>query len=186
MMGLWSMGLTIISLPCQRLNELFNLKRRVTSSTAPGLVKQFAEVCSVSKLATTDAALLRHLVQTLETRSENIMFTVIPKQNNVVDEKTTDKIRAVSAENTALVSKVEYLEDNINRLTLITQALWEILQKRVGIEESELTALIEEIDLRDGELDGKITKKPQKCSKCNQTVSVKTNVCVYCGHKEQS
>ena len=114
------------------------------------------------------------------------MFTVIPVQTRVVDKEATEKIRAVSAENTALVSKVEYLEDNIDRLTLITQALWELLQKKVGIEESELTALIEEIDLRDGVLDGKITKKPQKCSKCNQSVSIKTNVCFYCGHKEKS
>lgn len=114
------------------------------------------------------------------------MFTVIPVQARVVDKETTEKIRAVSAENTALVSKVEYLEDNIDRLTIITQALWELIQKRVGIEESELTSLIEEIDLRDGVLDGKITKKPQKCSKCNHSVSIKTNVCFYCGHKEES
>ena len=114
------------------------------------------------------------------------MFTVIPVQTRVMDKETTEKIRAVSAENIALVSKVEYLEDRIERLTLITQALWELLQKKVGIEESELTALIEEIDLRDGVLDGKITKKPQKCSRCNQSVSIKTNVCFYCGHKEKS
>ena len=114
------------------------------------------------------------------------MFTVIPVQTRVRDKETTEEIRAVSAKNTALVSKVDYLEDDINRLTLITQALWELLQKKVGIEESELTDLIEEIDLRDGVLDGKITKKPQKCSKCKQSVSLKTNVCFYCGHKEKS
>ncbi len=113
-------------------------------------------------------------------------FTVIPVHSRVIDKKTTEKIKSVSKDNLALVSKVEYLEDSIDRLTLITQALWEILQKKVGIEESELTALIEEIDLRDGKLDGKISKTPQKCSKCNQSVSVKTNVCFYCGHKEGS
>lgn len=113
-------------------------------------------------------------------------FAVIPVHTKVIDKKTAKKIRAVSKESSALVSKVEYLEDNIDRLTLITQALWEILQKKVGIEEFELTALIEEIDLRDGKLDGKISKTPQKCSKCNQSVSIKTNVCFYCGHKEGS
>ena len=113
-------------------------------------------------------------------------FTVIPVHSRVIDKKTTEKIKSVSKDNLALVSKVEYLEDKIDRLTLITQALWEILQTKVGIEESELTALIEEIDLRDGKLDGKLSKTPQKCSKCNQSVSVKTNVCFYCGHKEGS
>ena len=113
-------------------------------------------------------------------------FAVIPVHTKVIDKKTAKEIRAVSKESSALVSKVEYLEDNIDRLTLITQALWEILQTKVGIEESELTALIEEIDLRDGKLDGKLSKTPQKCSKCNQSVSVKTNVCFYCGHKEGS
>ena len=113
-------------------------------------------------------------------------FTVIPVHTKVIDKKTTEKIKALSKESSALVSKIENLEDNIDRLTLITQALWEILQKKVGIEESELTALIEEIDLRDGKRDGKVSKTPQKCSKCNQSVSVKTNVCFYCGHKEGS
>ena len=113
-------------------------------------------------------------------------FTVIPVHTKVIDKKAVEKINAVSKENSALVTRVECLEDNIDRLTLITQALWELLQKKLGIEESELTLLIEEIDLRDGRLDGKISKTPQKCSKCNQSVSVKTNVCFYCGHKEGS
>jgi len=52
-----------------------------------------------------------------------------------------------------------------------------------GIAESELTTLIEEIDLRDGVLDGKLQKKPTKCAKCNQVVSVRTNVCFYCGYQ---
>lgn len=112
------------------------------------------------------------------------MFTVIPLENRDIDRDTREKIRAVSTVNAALVSQVEYLEGNIDRLTLITQALWELLQKKIGIAESELTALIEEIDLRDGVLDGKVTKEPQKCSKCNQSVSIRTNVCFYCGHKQ--
>ena len=113
-------------------------------------------------------------------------FMVIPTHTKVLDQKTTERIKAVSRENSQLISKIEYLEDDIDRLTLITQAMWELLREKVGIEESELTALIEEIDLRDGRLDGKITKTPQKCSKCTQSVSVKTNVCFYCGHKEGS
>lgn len=110
-------------------------------------------------------------------------FTIIPMHTTVIDKKTTDKIRAVSAENSALVSKVEHLEDNVDRLTLITQALWELLQAKLHVEESELTSLIEEIDLRDGKLDGKMTKVAQKCVRCRQSVSVKTGVCFYCGHK---
>ena len=110
-------------------------------------------------------------------------FTVIPVHRKVIDKATTKKIRAVSAEISALVSKIENLENEVNRLTLITQALWEILQSKVGISESELTSLIEEIDLRDGKLDGKLSPEPKKCIKCNQSVSIKTGVCFYCGFK---
>jgi len=113
-------------------------------------------------------------------------FAVIPKYRNVVDKKTIEKIKAMSKENSALVLKIEYLEDNIDRLTLITQALWELLQNKIGIKEFELINLVEEIDLRDGKLDGKMSKPLQKCSKCKQSVSVKTNVCFYCGNKEVS
>lgn len=111
------------------------------------------------------------------------MFTVIPSQRIAVDKEANKKMRTLSAESSAIAGKIEALEGNVDRLTLITQALWEVLQTKVGVEEAELVSLIEEIDLRDGKLDGKITKVPQKCEKCNQSVSVKTNMCFYCGHK---
>ena len=78
---------------------------------------------------------------------------------------------------------IEELEIKVDRLTLVTQALWELLQAKAGLTESDLTALIEEIDLRDGVKDGKHTPTPKNCVKCNRVVSVRTNMCLYCGYK---
>ncbi len=111
-------------------------------------------------------------------------FAIIPVHTDVIDKESKRKMRSLSSENRVLAEKLDDLEGSVDRLTLITQALWELLQDKVGISESELTTLIEEIDLRDGVLDGKFSKKPDKCARCGQTVSTRTGVCFYCGHKQ--
>ena len=47
--------------------------------------------------------------------------------------------------------------------------------------EEELGKLIEEIDLRDGKLDGRMASVPPKCAQCSRTVSARTGTCIYCG-----
>ena len=112
-------------------------------------------------------------------------FNVMPTYTNraVVDSETNKKIKSLSRENAVVVELIEELEIKVDRLTLVTQALWELLQTKAGLAESDLTALIEEIDLRDGVKDGKHTSKPKNCVKCNRVVSVRTNMCLYCGYK---
>jgi len=77
---------------------------------------------------------------------------------------------------------VKHLEGEVERLLLITEALWTILRDRFGMEDQELLREIVRIDMRDGRLDGRLpSTPPQPCPKCNRTLSGRSIRCLYCG-----
>lgn len=80
---------------------------------------------------------------------------------------------------------VSHLRSQIDQLQMICEGMWTIMKSRLGVSEGDLATLIEQIDLRDGKLDGKAAKQPQMCSACGRVVSVRTTVCLYCGAQNQ-
>jgi hypothetical protein len=74
------------------------------------------------------------------------------------------------------------LERDIERLRMICEAMWRILKDKLGVDDEELVARIAEIDLMDGEADGrKAPKGPAMCPKCNRPNSRRHDFCIYCG-----
>ncbi|MDB5334592.1 MAG: hypothetical protein JWN70_211 [Planctomycetaceae bacterium] len=80
---------------------------------------------------------------------------------------------------------ISRLRSQVDRLQMICEGMWTIMKSRLGVSEGELATLIEQIDLRDGKLDGKAAKQPQMCTECGRVVSVRTTVCLYCGAQNQ-
>jgi hypothetical protein len=80
-----------------------------------------------------------------------------------------------------LRQRVRSLEERAERLTLAAIAMAEILRDRDLLSEEEVEAKIREIDLRDGELDGKLATRVQRCSKCDRVISRSRRACLYCG-----
>lgn len=80
-----------------------------------------------------------------------------------------------------LQSKVRVLEQQCERLNLAAMAMAEILRDRLGITEKEIEAKLTEIDLRDGQLDGKVRPSLLSCSKCQRTNAANRQRCLYCG-----
>jgi len=85
----------------------------------------------------------------------------------------------------SLSSEVQYLKDELLRLYLITESLWELLKNRFDVTDSELKDIIQEIDMRDGKIDGKAIPEPQICPSCQRPVSIRTNRCIFCGFKPE-
>jgi len=78
-------------------------------------------------------------------------------------------------------SNIKIVEDKVDSLALICQAMWELLEER-GLSSEELAKKIEEIDLRDGEISGKISTVSH-CPDCKRKLGKKLNQCFWCGSK---
>ena len=80
------------------------------------------------------------------------------------------------------IARIKELEHTTDKLLLVSQALWEILQERDGLDDEKLLAKVKEIDLRDGRLDGKLARSTQvKCPKCENFLNRQHRHCIYCG-----
>ena len=79
--------------------------------------------------------------------------------------------------------KTEQMQFDLEKLFIITEALWTILKDRFGYTEEDLMQLIEDIDLQDGRRDGKKARSADrpKCPDCGRTIIRRQVVCLYCG-----
>ncbi|MCA9282532.1 MAG: hypothetical protein H6812_02835 [Phycisphaeraceae bacterium] len=83
------------------------------------------------------------------------------------------------------VREVGHMEQRLERLALACQAMWELLSEHTGITEEQLMARMEDIDFRDGSLDGKMKSGVMTCPTCKRRVNAKHSICMYCTHPIQ-
>ena len=91
---------------------------------------------------------------------------------------------ATAAESTAREAQmnIDLLSHDVDRLLLITEALWTLMKKEHGYADDVLTNLIEEIEKRKVIVDGMAVKAPpQTCPSCGKINSAKRLFCIYCG-----
>src|SRR5262249_48558734 len=101
-------------------------------------------------------------------------------QINRLAEAQSDASRAKD-EIASYKNRIRDLEFSLNRMALMSQAVWELVSGRLGIPESELLARVSEIDLRDGVADGRMTAQVGNCPACSRPVNTKRARCIYCG-----
>ena len=97
-----------------------------------------------------------------------------------------DRLQDAPARDSLARDEVLRLEEKLDRLALITRALFELVQESTGISEARLSAKVVEIDLRDGQSDNKMTAKPKGCPKCEAMLSPKFGRCLFCGYRDES
>jgi len=85
------------------------------------------------------------------------------------------------AETRLLKAQVLALEQTVERTALAAMALAEILRDHMGVTEAEIEAKVQEIDLRDGRLDGKFRAQIQACQHCHRPNAAHRHACLYCG-----
>jgi hypothetical protein len=76
---------------------------------------------------------------------------------------------------------VAQLERRVNRLSLICQAMWELVREKTSITDQQLADKILEVDLRDGQTDGKIAPVMIECPNCHKPTNSRRPTCVSCG-----
>ena len=82
------------------------------------------------------------------------------------------------------VAAIVELSDRVDRLVLVCMAMWALLEESKQFTQEQLLAKIKEIDLRDGQADGKISPTVRQCPKCGRVMSQRHNHCLYCGNKD--
>ena len=76
----------------------------------------------------------------------------------------------------------ENLQDEVARLHLVVEALWEILRKHHGLSNQALLQAMHEIDQRDGRLDGKsLRSEISICPGCGKVLEKGVPTCMHCG-----
>lgn len=87
------------------------------------------------------------------------------------------------AEARSATSEVQMLRAEVDRLYMISEALWTLLRDQAGYDDQTLAEAVRQVDLKDGKLDGRAgaTEGPKMCGSCGKAVSKKRPLCMYCG-----
>ena len=78
--------------------------------------------------------------------------------------------------------KILLLQQDVERLLMITESLWDILKEKHGYTDEELRRRVADIDLRDGKLDGRVAPMElPDCPQCGRKPQRHRPLCLYCG-----
>ena len=91
------------------------------------------------------------------------------------------KAERATANADRVVTHMMALENKVESLALACQSLWELLRENTELSEKDLEAKMEEVDLRDGRKDGKMSSVTDACPKCGRKTSRRRPRCIYCG-----
>jgi hypothetical protein len=109
---------------------------------------------------------------------EDVLFS---SAVHLMDKQNRDGGESFSRSATDVRAQNEIIQCDVEKLFMLTEALWTILKEKHGCTDAELVQRVQEIDLRDGKLDGKVAKVNPDCPKCGRKLMGKRPVCLYCG-----
>lgn len=83
-----------------------------------------------------------------------------------------------------VATDIAFLKQKVERLMMITEALWIVLKETTNYTDEDLKEIILEVDMKDGKLDGKVAAEaPGAYPNCGKTLQKNKRVCIYCGAK---
>lgn len=72
------------------------------------------------------------------------------------------------------------VDERVDRLVLLVEAMWSLLEEH-GFSDEELAARLIELDQSDGNLDGRRIPPPATCRSCGSKVASGLTACQFCG-----
>lgn len=96
---------------------------------------------------------------------------------NEANQRATDLQGAIRERS----SDVERLQQRVDALVLANLAMWTLMREKLGVTDQELEQRVQDIDLSDGQLDGKVRVGPWNCTACKRPNAPKHAKCLYCG-----
>ncbi|PXA04742.1 hypothetical protein DDZ13_06115 [Coraliomargarita sinensis] len=79
-------------------------------------------------------------------------------------------------------SDVREMQAQVDKLELVVEALWRQLKRHTELTDEDLIETVSEIDLEDGQYDGKKAKKSfRECPSCQRRINRSHSKCFYCG-----
>ena len=78
-------------------------------------------------------------------------------------------------------AKIQALDDRIDRLMLVVESMWSLLEE-TGFTTEQLIERITELDQSDGTLDGQASKSAGRCDECDAVLGRGLANCQFCGH----
>jgi hypothetical protein len=82
--------------------------------------------------------------------------------------------------------RVDQLEEQLDKLTLVCAAMWDLLKEKQGFSDADLSNRVAVVDARDGTADGKLTHAVHPCPECGRPMAPKYKKCLYCGAEQPS
>lgn len=92
---------------------------------------------------------------------------------------------AAKGEARAVGREVADVEARLDRTLMACEAMWTILREKLDLTDEDLIDRINEVDMSDGKLDGKVRREPVSCPKCGRAMSRRFPKCMYCGQAVQ-
>ena len=101
-------------------------------------------------------------------------------QNARIDQGQASADNA-NVKTSAAERRIKELEAEVDTLNLAVMAIWELFGKANGLFLKDLERKMHEIDVRDGEADGRMTKSDLDCYNCRRRVAQGRRTCIYFG-----
>ncbi|MCI0343515.1 MAG: hypothetical protein L0216_20605 [Planctomycetales bacterium] len=81
----------------------------------------------------------------------------------------------------AVGQEIEDLRRLVEKNLMITEALWTLVRDKLGWSDDRLAERVIEVDLKDGQLDGRVRRGARPCAACGRMLGKDRLSCLYCG-----
>ena len=96
--------------------------------------------------------------------------------------EAADAAARADRKETGTTVSVKLVEQQVERLLMITEALWNMVKEQHGYTDEDLMERVRAIDMQDGKIDGKVAPSAARtCPACKRPVSSRHFLCIYCG-----